>query len=423
MPVKMITNIKFYTPASKDYGFLASNSTNKGNYLNYLRRKHIEEELSKTTLDNKTRKILQQELEKLDQAKEGSLVGYMYNREGSLGEIPNNEFELFNAVGNNISNDSLPEVHPKSNIWTIVVSFDEESTINYDLPNMKRLIANNSFKAICSHNNLNPRNFTYQAAFHTNTSKHHLHFRVYQPSFVKDEDIRVRGKLKKDTYIAVSRQNVMLFENNKSLFVEMNKEKIELKTLFKDVIRNNREIGRQLDHLSKDIKKTKGTKGRLQYNNIHSEKLLFGIDQLVEKIIDSNQNLKDKFTSFNDKLNDTYSNYENRLKQNWNTSTSTYSDLNKKLASEKNNIQNELKGHLGNAVLKTIKENDKNKNLKMSYHQKNYYKNNKVYDRLNFNRIIKTNQLFETSLARGLSRMMTMELWWEKNIEEKEMER
>ena len=330
--VRCIFNVKFSLPKSKDWDFYTSTSTNKSanNFNTYITRKmeklipnedmafeqinKINEYISKINFDERV-----DWWEKKDNVK-FNMNAYMSNPEKSKGliikdsDLKNYKFEEINPTLIK-NNNNLKEAHEKSIAWHAVISFDEISSTEYDLESNQEIIANKAFESIMKHNNLDKNNFTYKAAFHTNTEHHHLHLTFYQPQNVKNEFIITKGKLKPDTFVKVNLEMNKIVNNMSFLFKPIYDYKINAIKEFNKTLKLEKEIISDVKDIYRNLKAFNNMRGRLNYT-ILPESLKHQLNLISDKICWFNKTPIDVFKTI---VSKTYNSYFDKLivKSNW----------------------------------------------------------------------------------------------------------
>jgi hypothetical protein len=265
-------NSQFFTPNSEKYSFYWGSESNSS-YLDYIKR---EEALEERNMD-----VVKDELEISlhDEGLDFSHADYMGSRTGSVGLFDYSK----NAIISKPSEAIKP--HSRSNIWTWVVSFDKDLTQNNDFTNQWMSISKKVFSKALSYNGLEKSNFTFQAALHKNTSHHHIHFRVYQPSNVSDEEIVKKGVLKVNTHLAIKTSIAnMISTEFKEILRENNATKMQLKSRISSYVRDSKELALSIYDLKNTIDKIKGHSGRLTVNTIKSDVIKIHLGKIINKI-------------------------------------------------------------------------------------------------------------------------------------------
>jgi hypothetical protein len=184
---------EFFTPNNSSYDFYAGEGIN-----NYL-------------MNEKLHKYEDEKGFIAESHTKGFFNDYMQRK----GIFKDKDFQphlmLFNKNGRDVSDPLEREkVHPKSNVWSVVISLREDVCFNNDISSLSHLFTNVLFKEIgieMKKYGFKPEHFDYSAVVHKNTENHHIHLKMFQPASTPDENIVVRGKIPE---IAFAATKVML---------------------------------------------------------------------------------------------------------------------------------------------------------------------------------------------------------------------
>lgn len=397
--VRCIFNVKFSQPQSKDWEFYASTSTTTANNFNtYITRKMEKlipnenmtfEQINRITeeLNNKN---FDMRVDWWEKKNEFNINKYMENPKKSKGLITKeNNYNFEEIVPELIKQkNELLEAHPNSNIWHSVISFDENSSTNFDLEKNQALIAKKAFEAIMKHNELDQNIFTYKAAFHTNTSHHHLHLTFYQPNNIDNNKIIVRGKLKHDTFIKINLDMNKIVKDFSFLFEHMYETKKTMIKEYNHSLETKKTIVLDIKNIYSDLMKYNNGIGKLNYKNT-PDLLKTKIDILTDKILDLNKTPMDLFKNI---VKNTYDQYYDRLitKSNWTNKdirTGVETNPEKTIKQFKTYINNQkqlqidnLYKDLGNKLIKHIKTTGKELEILTKVNTKNKITNKYSHD-------------------------------------------